>query len=77
MQVPSLLAQIRIVEDRPTLETSNFAGPLAAPRQDIINHPLMYAESVRGDPDGVPTGFLNHLGFHRHPRCLERRTLVS
>lgn len=55
---------VGIVEDSPTLETTNLAGPLAASGQDVINDPLVRAARVRGGPAGVSTGFLNHVVFH-------------
>ena len=66
-----------IVEDGPTLKTSNLAGPFAGPGQDIVDHPLVSAERVRGGTAELLTGFLNHLGFHRHLRFLEGQLLVS
>ena len=68
---------VGIVEDGPTLETSNLAGPLAAFSQDVVNEPLVRTARVRDGLAGFPPGFLNHVVFHRDLRCFERRILVS
>jgi hypothetical protein len=67
---------VGIIEDGLTLEAPNLPCPFAVPRPDIINHPLVYADSVREGPVGVPTGFLNHLSFHRYLH-FECRIFVS
>ena len=75
--VTSLHTLEGIVEDRPTLEASDFAGSLTAAGQHIIDEPLVCTANVRTGAIGPPTGFLNHLGFHSPLRFFERRILVS
>ena len=71
-RVPSLRTFVGIVEDCATFEAANLTGPFAAPGQDVVDEPLVNTARVRGDPAGVSSGFLNHLGFHRHLHCFER-----
>lgn len=63
--VTSLRTLIGIVEDGPTLKTSNLAGPLLASRKDIIDGSTMDA----GIRSNAVVCRLNchgfHHGFHR------------
>jgi hypothetical protein len=77
LPVTSLRTLVGIIEDRPTLKASNLAGPLTAPGPDVVDEPLVSAASIRGGPAGFLTGFLGHVGFHRHLRFFERRMFVS
>lgn len=75
--VTSLQTLVGIVEDGPTLKTSNLAGPLATPGQDVVNESLVCAIHVRTGAVGIPTGFLNHLGFHRLLHSFEAHRLPT
>lgn len=73
----SLHALEGIVEDRPTLETSDFAGSLTASGQHIIDEALVCAAEICTGAIGPPTGFSNHLSFHGPLRLFERRMLLT
>jgi hypothetical protein len=68
---------VGIVEDGPTLQTSNLAGPFADFGHDVVDETLVCASSVRSGSIGFPTGLLNLLGFHRYLRFFKGGILVS
>lgn len=60
----SVQAPVGVVEYRPAFEAANLPGRLTASRPNIVDEPLVNAESCRVGDSCLVTDFSNRPGLH-------------